>query len=110
MATFNSVTLMGYLTRTPDITTKNKDGKVTTIANTGIAVNRKYKDKEEVMFINLVAFGRTAEIMGEYLLKGANVLISGRLVMQTWEDDHGQKRTSHNVVIEEMQMLDKKKE
>lgn len=102
MASFNKIVLMGNVTRNPDIRTI--PGSSNAVARTGIAVNRKYRDKEEVMFVDIVAFGRTAEIMGEYVVKGTPILIDGRLSMNSWEQD-GQRRTKHEVIIESMQML-----
>ncbi len=102
MASFNKIVLMGNVTRTPDI--RNIPGSNTAVARTGIAVNRKVKDREEVLFIDIVAFGKTAEIMGEYVVKGTPLLVDGRLSMNSWEQD-GQRRTKHEVIIDSMQML-----
>jgi len=85
------------------------------IGNTGIAVNRKFKSKmgeskEEVLFVDLAFFGRTAEIANQYLRKGSKVLVEGRLKLDQWTDTSGQKRSKHSITVESMQMLDTKKE
>ena len=85
MAGLNLVVLMGNLTKHPDV--RSIPGTGAPVARTAIAINRKIKDKDEVCFIDLVAFGRTAEIMGEYLSKGAPLLVKGRLSQVSWEKD-----------------------
>ena len=106
MSSFNRVILMGNLTRNPElryIPTTN-----TPVAKTGLAVNRRYKSngeqREEVMFIDIVAYGRSAEIMSEYLTKGSAVMIEGRLSFSSWEQE-GVKRNKHEVIVENFQML-----
>ncbi len=102
MASYNRVVLMGNVTRNPDV--RSIPGSNTAVARTGIAVNRRFKEREEVMFIDIVAFGKSAEIMGEYITKGTPLLLEGRLSMNTWEQD-GVKRTKHEVIIDTFQML-----
>lgn len=109
MASFNKVVLMGNVTRNVDVKTIVTGD--TSVARTGLAVNRKFKDKEETMFIDLVAFGRNAETMGEYVTKGTPLLVEGRLSMNTWENkDTGERRTKHEVIIESFQMLGSRKD
>lgn len=107
MASFNRIVLMGNVTRNPDV--RSIPGSNTAVARTGLAVNRKFKDKEEVLFIDITAFGKTAEIMGEYVVKGNPLLVEGRLSMSSWEQD-GVKRTKHEVIIDNMQMLGGRKD
>ena len=107
MASYNKVVLMGNLTRIPDV--RNLPGSATVVATTGLAVNRKYKDKEEVMFIDIVAYGKQAETMGMYITKGSPILIEGRLTFRQWEQE-GQKRSKHEVIIESFQMLGERKD
>lgn len=109
MASFNKVILMGNLTRDPEVRYTTGGTAVTDI---GLAVNRQWTDrstnerKEEVSFIDVTLWGRTAEIAGEYLSKGRPCLIEGRLQMDSWEDrETGQKRTKLKVVGETMQLL-----
>lgn len=103
---FNKVILTGNLSK--DITLKSNSN--ITIANTTIAVNRKFKNQngdtsEEVLFIDITFFGRQAEIANQYLNKGSKVLIEGRLKYDTWKDQNGQNRSKHLVVVESMEML-----
>ncbi|MEO1996835.1 MAG: single-stranded DNA-binding protein [Planctomycetaceae bacterium] len=109
MASFNRVVLVGNLTRDPEVRYTPSQTAVTDI---GLAVNRQWFDKatnsrkEDVSFIDVTLWGRQAEVAGEYLAKGRQVLIEGRLQMDTWEDkESGQKRSKLKVVGESMQML-----
>lgn len=101
MASFNTVTLLGNCTRTPEVRYTTSG---TAVAETGIAVNSKFKDREEVSFFDVTFWGKTAEIAAEYLEKGKQFLVSGRLKQDTWETD-GQKRSKVVVVCETMQLL-----
>jgi len=107
---YNKVVLVGNLTRDVEIRYSQSGGA---IGNVGIATSRKFKtqtgeQKEEVMFIDLTFFGRTAEIANQYLRKGSKVLIDGRLVLQQWTAQDGTKRSKHSVTVENLQMLDSK--
>jgi single-strand DNA-binding protein len=109
MASFNRVILMGNVTRDPQVRYIQNGSAVTEL---GLAVNRSWFDKqanqrrEEVTFIDVTLWGRTAEIAGEYLAKGRPVLIEGRLQLDTWDDkESGQKRSKLRVVGETMQLL-----
>ena len=109
---FNKIILAGNLTRDVEV---KYTGANLAIGNTGIAVNRKFKskmgeNKEEVLFVDLAFFGRTAEIANQYLKKGSKVLIEGKLKLDQWTDASGQKRSKHSITVESMQMLDTKKE
>lgn len=108
---FNKVILIGYLTR--DVELKYTPSG-TAIAKFGLATNRTYKDsmtgenKQEVMFIDVTVFGRSAEVANQYLSKGRKVLIEGRLVLDQWVDSAGNKRSKHSVVAEKVQFIDLK--
>ena len=107
---YNKVVLVGNLTR--DIELKYLQSG-TAIGSTAIATSRKFKgsdgsQKEEVCFIDVSAFGRTAEVMNQYLKKGSKVLVDGRLKLDQWQDQNGNKRSKHSVIVESMQMLDSK--
>lgn len=108
MASYNKIILMGNITKTPEL--RSIPGSNTTVARTGLAVNRKYKEKEEVMFVDIVAFGRNAEVMGEYIAKGSPLLIEGRLSMNSWEQPDGTKRVRHEVIVDTFQMIGSKKD
>jgi single-strand DNA-binding protein len=107
---FNKVVLVGNLTREIEMRPSNSGGA---IANSVIVTSRKFKSqndqqKEEVCFIDITFFGRTAEVAQQYLHKGSKLLIEGRLVFDQWTDQNGQKRSKHSVTVEIMQMLDTK--
>lgn len=106
---FNKVILIGNLTRDPEM---RYTPQGTSVCNFGIAVNRKFKQgeemKEEVTFINIVVFGKQADTCGQYLNKGSSVLIEGRLQERRWETDDGQKRSKHEVVAQSVRFLSKK--
>ena len=106
---YNKIILMGNLTR--DVEIRYSQGG-SAIGNTGIATNRKWKSqtgeqKEEVMFVDLTFFGRTAEIANQYLRKGSKVLVDGRLSLDQWTAQDGTKRSKHAVIVENLQMLPK---
>ncbi|HTV76275.1 MAG TPA: single-stranded DNA-binding protein [Candidatus Baltobacteraceae bacterium] len=109
MASFNKVILAGNLTRDPEL---RYTPKGTAIARLGIACNRKWKSetgelKEEVTFVDVDAFGKQAETIGQYLKKGRPILIEGRLRLDQWEDKQsGQKKSKLGVVLESFQFLD----
>lgn len=108
MASFNKVILLGNLTRDPEVRYTPKGSAV---ADLGIAMNRQYtlengEKREEVTFVDVTFWGRTAEVAGEYLKKGRPVFIEGRLQLDTWDDKQsGQKRSRLKVIGETMQML-----
>lgn len=108
---YNKVILVGNLTR--DVELKYTPTG-TAIAKFGLATNRTYKDnvtgenKQEVMFIDITVFGRSAEIANQYLRKGRRVLIEGRLVLDQWVDQTGQKRSKHSIVAEKVQFMENK--
>lgn len=106
MSSFNRVILLGNLTRDVEVKYLQSGTAVTEI---GLAVNEKRKDQsgnwiEEVTFVDVTLWGRTAEVAAEYIGKGSQVLIEGRLKLETWEAD-GQKRSKLKVIGEKMQML-----
>ena len=108
MSTFNKVILLGNLTRDPEVRYTPKGTAVTEI---GMALNRVYtaengEKREEVTFVDVTLWGRTAEIAGEYLKKGRPVFIEGRLQLDTWDDKtSGQKRCKLKVVADSMQLI-----
>lgn len=108
MASFNKVILVGNLTRDPEL---RYTPKGTAIAKIGLAVNRNWtsesgEKKEEVTFVDVDIFGRTAENVGQYMRKGRPILIEGRLRLDQWDDKQtGQKRSRLGVVAETVQFL-----
>ena len=108
MASYNRVILVGNLTRDPEL---KYTAKGTAIARISLAMNRKWKteageEKEEVTFAECDAFGKTAEVIGQYLSKGKPILVEGRLKLDTWQDKNtNQTRNRLGVVIESFQFL-----
>jgi single-strand DNA-binding protein len=111
MANFNKVILAGNLTRDPEL---RYTPKGTAVAKIGMAINRTWRTetgetKEEVTFVDIDAFGKTAETIGKYLKKGRPILIEGRLKYETWEDKQtNQKRSKLGVIAETFQFMDSK--
>ena len=108
MASFNKVILMGNLTRDPEL---RYTPKGTAIAKIGLAVNRVWTNeagekKEEVTFVDVDVFGRTAENVGQYMRKGRPILVEGRLKLDQWDDKQtGQKRSRLGVIADTVQFL-----
>lgn len=106
---YNKVILVGNLSR--DIELRYTNGG-TALAKTAIATTRKFSSngekKEEVCFVDITFFGKSAEIANQYLRKGSKCLVEGRLMFEQWTDQQGQKRSKHSVTVESMQMLDSK--
>lgn len=109
MASYNKVILIGNLTRDPELR-YTPSGRA--IAKLGLALNRSWKTdtgetREEVTFVDVDAFGRQAEVLGQYLRKGRPVMIEGRLKLDQWDDKQsGQKRSRLGVILEGFQFLD----
>lgn len=102
----NKVLLVGRVTADPQVRTTPGGQSVATI---GVATNRVWMDRnnqrqEETEFHNVVLWGRQAEIAGQYLKKGAMVLIEGRLRTRSWTDKTGQQRRTTEVMAERMQL------
>lgn len=105
MASYNQCTFLGNLTRAVELSYTPTQKAV---AQFGIAINHKFGDKEEVTFLDCEAWGKTAEIAKEYLEKGSQVLIAGRIKQESWNDKTtGAKRSKLKVVVETLQMLGK---
>ena len=103
---FNKVTLMGNLTRDPE-TRQTPNGQ--SVTNFSLAVNRTWKGQdgqaqEQVSFIDCVAWGKTGEIIAQYMQKGRPILVSGRLDQRSWDQD-GQKRSKVEVVVEDFNFV-----
>lgn len=108
MASYNKVILLGNLTRDPELRYTPKGQAV---AKLGLAVNRSYKSetgetKEEVTFIDVDAWGKQAELIGQYLKKGNPLFVEGRLRLDQWDDKNtGQKVSKLKVVMENFQFV-----
>lgn len=111
MATLNEVRLIGNLTKDPE----SRQAGSNTITSFAVAVNRKWtgKDgqvKEEVSFFDCDAWGKTGELVMQYLKKGRQVLVLGRLQQERWEAQDGQKRSKVKIVADNIQFLGAKPE
>lgn len=107
MASFNKVILLGNLTRDPETRVTAND---LTICKMGLAVSRVYSTRdgerrEETTFVDVDAFGRQAEVITKYLRKGSPIMIEGRLRLDQWESNEGQKRSKLCVVLENFQFV-----
>jgi len=107
----NSVQLMGHLGDNPK-SFKFDSGNVK--VSFSVATNDYYRDKngekiEETQWHNIVAFGKTAEIAEKYLKKGSELLLSGKLTTRNWDDKEGKKQYMTEVIVSQIQLLDKKK-
>ena len=111
MSSYNKSVLVGCLGKDPEV--KSTSGG-TSICELSLAVSRQWKDKggnkqEATDWIPITCFGRTAEIAGEYLAKGRQVLVEGRLQLDSWEDkDTKEKRSKLKVICEHLVMLGSK--
>lgn len=107
MANLNKVFLIGNLTRDPEL---RYTPQGTPVARLGLAVNRQWtgQDKqkhEETCFVDVDAWGRSAEICNEYLKKGRPILVEGRLTFHQWEGQDGKKQSRLRVTMENFQFL-----
>ena len=107
MPDLNRVMLAGRLTRDPEL----KYGPTgVAVCELGMAVSRKYRTKEgetkeDVVFVNVTCWGKTAEYVGENFKKGRAVLVEGRLTLDKWETKGGEKRTSLMVTADRVQSI-----
>jgi single-strand DNA-binding protein len=107
VANFNKVILMGNLTR--DIELRTTQGGMA-IAKFGMAINRKTssqsgESRESTCFVDCTAFGKSAEILGQYVQKGSPLFVDGRLEFSTWEAKEGGKRSKLEVIVENFQFM-----
>ncbi len=106
MAALNKVMIIGNLGRDPEVRMAGQSK----VANFSVAVTERYNDRngqrqEKTEWINVVMWGRQAEIAEQYLKKGSSVYIEGKLETQSWEDNTGQKKYRTEVRAINMQML-----
>lgn len=112
MSNYCKVIILGNVTRDPEVRFLPKG---TAVCEVTLAVNRKWKNDageacEEVSFVDCSAFGRTAEIIGEWVKKGDPLLVDGRLRQENWTDKTtGAKRSKLKVVVESMHLMGTKK-
>ena len=102
----NKVFIFGNLTRDPELRSLPSGQPVT---NFSVATNRVWKDregnrKEDTEFHNVVAFGRQAEIVSQYLRKGSSILLEGRLTTRSWDAEDGIKKYRTEIIVDRLQM------
>jgi single-strand DNA-binding protein len=102
----NKVFLIGRVTRDPEIRSLPSGQQV---ASFGLATDRYYQDnngqkQQKTEFHNIVTFGKTSDIVSQYLKKGSLVFIEGRLQTRTWEDSNGNKRNRTEIIAERIQL------
>ncbi len=107
MASVNKVILVGNLGADPELRYTPSGAPVATfrIATNETWINREGQKEEKVEWHRIVAWGKLAEICGEYLHKGSQVYIEGRIRTRTWEDRDGNKRYITEILATNMQML-----
>lgn len=98
---FNRVIIAGNLTKDPI----SRQAGQHQVCAFGVAVNRTYKDKQEVAFIDCEAWGKQAELIMQYLKKGAPIHVEGRLKSDSWQTQAGEKRQKLLVVVDSFQFL-----
>ena len=106
----NKVIIIGNVGANPEV---RYTPSGTAVANFNVATNESWKDangnqQERVEWHRIVAWGKLGEICGEYLRKGSHVYIEGRLRTRNWEDQNGNRRYTTEILLSDMQMLDKK--
>lgn len=107
----NKSIITGRLTKDPEIR-YSQGAEPKAITRISLAVPRKFKkdDEPDADFINCVAFGKTAELICKYFSKGKKIGIIGYFKTNSWTEENGQKRTSIEIIIEEIEFLEKKEE
>jgi len=108
MADYNKVILLGRLTRDPELRYTPAGSPVCSF---DVAMNRSYttqggERRDEVCYITIVVWGKQGENCAEYLKKGRQALVEGRLTQRSWETPEGQKRSKHEVVADRVQFMD----
>lgn len=107
MASYNRIILVGNLTRDPQLSYTPSN---VAICKFGMATNHKRKDRdgnvrEKVCFIDCTAFGRAGETFNQYMKKGGQVLVEGRLELDQWTNPEGEKKSKHAVVVDNFTFL-----
>jgi len=108
MSNFNKIILVGNITKDLELryTPSNVAVMTFTIAvNTVVGKDADGNSKTEVLFVDIVTFGKQAETIAQYCKKGSPLLIEGRLRLRTWEDQNGNKHSKHEVVLSSFQFI-----
>lgn len=109
MSDLNNFCATGRLTDDPEMKYTKSNKAVTRF---DLAINNYSKDSDEpnTTFVTVIAWGKQAETVQEYLKKGSRIAISARLELQTWETEDGTKRSRHQIIMNSFTFLDSKKE
>lgn len=107
MANFNKVLLLGNLTRDPQLSYLPSQ---TPVVDFGFAVNRKWRSqdgsmKEDTCFVDCKAFGKSAENINKFCIKGKQLFVEGRLTFDSWTAKDGSKQSRHRITVESFQLL-----
>jgi single-strand DNA-binding protein len=107
MTGVNAVVLLGHLTRDPELRSTPNGAAV---AQFGLGVNRRWRDpqgalQESACFVEIVAWGRQAETVAAHLTKGRAVVVEGRLELDRWETEAGERRSRLKVVAQRVTFL-----
>lgn len=107
MASFNRIVLVGNLTRDPQLSYTPSN---TAVCKFGIATNRRWKDRDgkdrdDTCFVDCTLFGRGGETFNQYMKKGSMALVEGRLHLNQWTTPEGDKRSKHEVIVENFTFL-----
>ena len=108
MAGYNRVVMVGNLTRDPEYK-QLPSGQ--SVCRLGLAANRQFKNRQtgamvqEVCFIDIDVWGAQADSCHQYLLKGRSILVEGRIKLDTWEDQEGNRRSKHSIVADRVVFL-----
>ena len=107
MSSYNRIVLVGNLTRDPQLSYTPSN---TAVCKFGIATNRKWRDRdgntrEDVCFVDCTLFGRGGETFNQYMAKGRTVLVEGRLQLNRWTTPEGDKRSKHEVLVDNFTFL-----
>ena len=109
---YNKIILIGNLTRDNELKYLPSGSA---ILNNSIATSHKYKKQDgtqidEVMFLEFSLFSKSAEIFNQYTKKGSKVMLEGRLKLEQWDDQNGNKRSKHTLLVNEFKFLDSKQD
>lgn len=112
MANVNKIILIGNLTRDPVLSHTPSN---TPVVDFGMAINHRWRSadgqqKEDVCFIDIRAFGKQAEMINQYVKKGRQLYVEGRLTFDQWTGQDGQRRSKHRVTLDAFQFLDKRED
>ena len=110
MASYNRIILVGNLTKDPQL---SHTPSSTAVCKFRLATNHKWRDKEgnsreDVCFVDCTLFGRSAETFNQYMAKGQSVLVEGRLQLNQWTTQEGDKRSKHEVLVDNFTFLGSK--